>query len=143
IMMKQPGAWFALFGALLLVYRQRADQKRWRSLARNLLLYGSGVVLPFLVTCAALRLAGTFDEFWFWTIKYAADYGSIVPLSLGAQLFATNWLRTLDHLWLVWLIGLAGVIGSLAVPSVRKRGVFVVTFAFFSAGALSAGFYFR
>ena len=143
ILMKQPGIFFAIFGGFYLIYREVKQKTRLARLTGDILLYGSGVILPFAITCGLLRVVGTFDRFWFWTITYARDYGSVVPLSLGVYLFAHNWLRVVDHLWLVWAIALLGLLGLIFNRHCRNELLFLASFGFFSFLALSAGLYFR
>lgn len=143
LMMKQPGLFFGLFGLSWLFYSQWKNRTAWKTRIGELSTYLAGVALPFLVTCAALYCAGTFSNFWFWTIRYAADYGTVVSPSLGAYIFARNFLRALDHLWLVWLIAGIGLGSLLFARQFRRQLFFLVGLFICSALALGAGLYFR
>lgn len=143
LLMKQPGLFFAIFGGLYLIYLGIRQPLRPLRLIRNALVYIAGVVLPFAATCAYLQVAGTFDKFWFWTVTYARDYGSAVPLSVGIYAFAHNWLRVVDTLWLLWISAFIGLIALIAVRSFRRALWLICSFGCFSILALSAGLYFR
>jgi hypothetical protein len=143
LLMKQPGFFFGIFGGLYLIYLGMSQPLRLLQLIRNLLVYITGIVLPFAATCAWLQVAGSFDKFWFWTVTYARDYGSAVPLSVGIYAFAHNWLRVVDNLWLLWIGGLAGLVTLIAAPLLKKALWFVCSFGCFSILALSTGLYFR
>ena len=69
---KQPGLFFAIFGAMLLLRdaAQAPAPERRQCLAR-LGIFCAAVTLPFLAVCLWMRLAGTFHRFWFWTMVYA------------------------------------------------------------------------
>jgi hypothetical protein len=143
LLMKQPGLFFAIFGGVYLIYLGIKQPLRPLQLIRNVLVYVTGVVLPFAATCACLQVAGTFDKFWFWTVTYARDYGSAVPLAVGIYAFAHNWLRVVDSLWLLWIGAFTGLIALIGARSLRRALWFVCSFGCFSILALSAGFYFR
>jgi hypothetical protein len=51
---------------------------------RNL-TFELGAIVPFGIACLFLWRAGVFDKFWFWTISYAWQYGTLVPLQVGAK----------------------------------------------------------
>jgi hypothetical protein len=133
VIMKQPGIFFLLFGLTFLLVR---SPRPWRSIA----LFICGAVVPFVVTCALLRHAGVFDKFWFWSITYARQYGTRVSLPLAVEVFASAFPRVAGSSGGFWILALIGFLLSLW----RLRSQFFVPlFLFFSALALSAGFYFR
>src|SRR5262249_25825438 len=81
VLMKQPGLLFALFGmAYLFAHDYRARLKA-REIARRLLFFVLGAGAPLIITCLFLWKAGVFRRFWFWTVQYAAQYGSQVSLA--------------------------------------------------------------
>jgi hypothetical protein len=71
MVMKQPGAAFIAFGGVYLLVKR----------PRILPVYLAGAALPFGLTCLLLWRAGVFEKFWFWTVSYAKQYGSITSLS--------------------------------------------------------------
>ncbi len=142
-LMKQPGVFFVCFGSLyLLAHDWRARLRPKTVLLRNLFfIIGAG--LPCLVTGFLLWRAGVFEKFWFWTIKYATEYGSRVSVGEGVQLFAGHFLGVVGTAWPIWVLGFAGLIALAINKTLRRRAGFVTTFAVFSALAVCPGLYFR
>lgn len=143
LLMKQPGLLFVLFGSIyLLSHDWRAQLDAKKTFSRNL-LFLAGACAPFLFTGFTLWSAGVFEKFWFWTIKYAGQYGSQVPFGEGLQILAGHFWTVLGTAWPVWAIAVIGLIVSVTGPTVRNRAGFLITFAFLSALAVCPGFYFR
>ena len=143
LLMKQPGVFFVLFGAL---YLAASD---WRSgigikktLLRSLLLI-SGTIAPFLLTAAALWICGVFGKFWFWTVEYATRYGTQVSLHDGLQIFIAHFTSALGTAWPLWAIAAVGLIGCVARSRPRIAVRFLAPFALFSGMAVCPGLYFR
>jgi hypothetical protein len=69
---KQPGLFFGMFGAALLLREaaQAPGLQRRQWLAR-LGIFCAAAAAPFLAACLWMLLAGTFHRFWFWTMVYA------------------------------------------------------------------------
>lgn len=143
LLVKQPGLLFVLFGSIYLLSRDwRAPLDAKKISSRNL-LFLAGASAPIFFTGFALWSAGVFDQFWFWTIKYAGQYGSQVPFGEGLQILAGHFRGVLGTAWPIWAIAAIGLIACVISPAVRNRAGFLVTFAFFSALAVCPGFYFR
>jgi 4-amino-4-deoxy-L-arabinose transferase-like glycosyltransferase len=73
--MKQPGVFFFLFGALYILYdffSSRPAHSRKR-LVVNLGVFSAGAAAPLLIILAWVYTAGVFDKFWFWTVEYASS----------------------------------------------------------------------
>ncbi len=142
VLMKQPAIFFVLFGAIYLVSR---DISRFRPtiLLLRSLVFGIGVILPFAITCLVLSHAGVFKQFWFWTIDYAGQYGTLVPLAQAPQIFFNSVREVIGAGWALWL--LAGIGGVAGWWDQQRRGstVFLLSFLFSTALALCPGFYFR
>jgi len=87
--MKQPGIFFGIFALLYLIgvriYKTRAPA---RPLLIKCFIFISGLSIPYLLTCITLYALGVFQEFWFWTVLYAARYASIQSLPKGSLFFA-------------------------------------------------------
>ena len=143
LLMKQPGLFFVLFGVVYLFSRDRSEHVKLRQSALRSLIFLSGVTVPLLVACLLLWSAGVFEKFWFWTIKYAGQYGSQVPFGEGLQILAGHFWTVLGTAWPVWAIAVIGLIASVTSPTVRDRAGFLITFASFSILAVCPGFYFR
>jgi hypothetical protein len=142
-MMKQPGACFVPFALIYLIWKERQD---WRSLSEcsvKIVIFSCGVIVPFAMTCLLLWGAGVLKQFWFWTIDYAREYGSLVPLS-EAPLFLLNRAKeVIGANWALWILAGIGAVTGLWSQRIRASTVFLLGFLLFSALALSAGLYFR
>src|SRR5437870_13339438 len=141
--MKQPGLFFVLFGIVYLFSRDRGEHVKLRQSALRSLIFLLGVTVPLLVTCLLLWNVGVFEQFWFWTIKYAGQYGSQVSIADGLRIFANNLPNALGTAWPIWGIAASGLVMCMVNRTLRTRAVFLITFAFFSILAVCPGFYFR
>src|SRR5438132_8180144 len=143
LLMKQPGLFFVLFGVVYLFSHDRSEHVKLRQSAFGSLIFLLGVTVPLLVTCLLLWNVGVFEQFWFWTIKYAGQYGSQVSIEDGLRIFANNLPNALGTAWPIWGVAASGLVMCLVNRTLRTRAVFLTTFAFFSMLAVCPGFYFR
>src|SRR4029077_4331379 len=142
-LMKQPGLLFIPFGAIYIVWD---DLNRRRSLNRMLLrilIFVTGAAVPLGVTSLILWYAGVFDKFWFWTINYAWQYGSLVPLSQAPRFFFPSANEVVLTGWQVCRLAGIGTLTGLWDQRTRASALFLIGFLFFSALAVCPGFYFR
>jgi 4-amino-4-deoxy-L-arabinose transferase-like glycosyltransferase len=143
MLMKQPGLFFVIFAAVYLLSRDlRARLDVRRTIIRGA-LFLAGAATAFLITCLILWKAGVFDRFWFWTIKYAREYGSQVSLIEGTRMFGGHFFSAIGTAWPIWALAAIGLILCFVDPRLKARAGFLVTFAGFSALAVCPGFYFR
>ncbi|PYL15207.1 MAG: hypothetical protein DME30_11830, partial [Verrucomicrobia bacterium] len=143
LLMKQPGLFFVLFGVVYLFSHDRSEHVKLRQSALRGLIFLSGVTVPLLVACLLLWNVGVFEQFWFWTIKYAGQYGSQVSIADGLRIFANNLPNAVGTAWPIWAIAASGLVICMVNRTLRTRAVFLTTFAFFSILAVCPGFYFR
>ena len=143
LLMKQPGLFFVLFGIVYLFSRGRSEHVKLRQSALRSLIFLLGVTVPLLVTCLLLWNVGVFEQFWFWTIKYAGRYGSQVSIADGLRILANNLPNAVGTAWPIWGIAASGLVMCMVNRTLRTRAVFLTTFAFFSILAVCPGFYFR
>ncbi len=144
ILMKQPGAAFLAFAALYLAWRHlRARPVNWRRLAADEGMLALGAAVPLAATALALRAAGVFDTFWFWTIDYAREYGSIVPLSESANWFVQGLEECTGAAAGIWTLGAVGLVAAAWDRRVRAAAPLLGGLLVFSFIATSAGFYYR
>ncbi|HEY6136620.1 MAG TPA: glycosyltransferase family 39 protein, partial [Thermoanaerobaculia bacterium] len=129
VLMKQPGFAFAAFGVLWML-----AEKRWRDAG----LVAAGGATVAAVTAIALAAAGVFGRFWFWTIRYAAEYASETTLAEGKRFFLAQFGAIVGWTPALWIAIAVGI----ALLLVEKR-LFVPTLIVFSFLATSAGLYFR
>ncbi|HWX21602.1 MAG TPA: hypothetical protein VN578_16995 [Candidatus Binatia bacterium] len=84
-----------------------------KSIFAELAVFASGWMMPYVLTCLVLLVAGGFSQFWFWTVSYAAKYAAAVPLVNGPELLKAAvsaavgpnivlWLLPWAGLWLMW-----------------------------------------
>ena len=142
-LMKQPGLLFIPFGAIYIVWN---DLNRRLSLDRMLLrtlIFVTGAAVPLGVTSLVLWHAGVLDKFWFWTIDYAWQYGSLVPLSQARQIFLGSANDVVLTGWPIWMLAGIGALTGISDQRTRASILFLIGFLFFSALAVCPGFYFR
>jgi len=143
LLMKQPGLFFVLFGVVYLFSHDRSEHVKLRQSALRSLIFLLGVTVPLLVTCLLLWNVGVFEQFWFWTIKYAGRYGTQGSIADGLRIFANNLPNAVGTAWPIWGIAASGLVMCIVNRTLRTRAVFLTTFAFFSILAVCPGFYFR
>ena len=143
LLMKQPAVFFPLFAAIYLVAGNLHRGAQAKKILVQGLTFSAGVILPLGVTCLVLWRIGVFEKFWFWTIDYARQYGSLVPFSVARQIFAYSAEEVVLGSWPIWILAGIGLGAGLWEPRTRRTAVFLLGFFFFSALAICPGFYFR
>lgn len=144
VLMKQPAVLFALFGAIYLVANDLRHQNRpEKKMLLRTLIFSTGVLFPLGITCLVFWRIGVFDRFWFWTIDYAREYGSLVPFSQAPGFFFYSAKEVIVAGWPIWMLAGVGLVAGLWEHRTRTAAVFLVVFLLFSVLALCAGFYFR
>jgi len=143
VLMKQPAVFFALFGAVYLVANYIRQQVRSEKVLLRTLIFSAGVFLPLGITSLLLWRIGVFDRFWFWTIDYARQYGSLVPSSQAPRFFWYSAKEVIVAGWPIWTLAGVGLVAGLWERRTRPIAVFLLVFLLFSVLALCAGFYFR
>src|SRR5437899_6296339 len=151
-LMKQPALLFIPFGAIYLLWndvRQRLTPKK--ILLRNLIFWVAAIV-PLGITCLILWHAGVLDKFWFWTVRYAGQYGTFLvseiysgrwPLSRAMQVSLQSVTEAIGIGWVLWALAGLGLIVGLWDRSSRANTNFLLGLLVFSALAVCQGFYFR
>jgi hypothetical protein len=144
-LMKQQGICFGLFGLAFLVWTAAKNRERWsRFFAGKMLAFGTGLVLPFALTCLWLAIAGVFGRFWFWTVVYARAYESELPLKTGCHDYLLAHLQQTRGLSIgFWALALAGLLAAACQQKFRRTMWFVLALWLFSFLGTAAGFYFR
>jgi hypothetical protein len=143
LLMKQPGVFFALFGAIYLVSSDLYRRFQLKTILLRSLIFSSGVILPFGITCLLLWYRGVSDKFWFWTIDYARQYASLVPFGQALQIFFYSAREVIVAGWPIWMLAGIGLVVGLWEQRTRAGTLFLLGFLIFSALALCPGFYFR
>lgn len=144
LVMKQHGVFFVLVGVAALVRRWRKQQPASTAEAAKAGgCYLLGAATPLALTCLVVALAGAWDRFWFWTVVYAGQYASHIPLADGVWLLAQSAARIIAAAPLPTLLALAGLWWlTRSEAAVRHR---LTVFALLATSFLSVcpGFYFR
>jgi 4-amino-4-deoxy-L-arabinose transferase-like glycosyltransferase len=143
LLMKQPAVFFALFGTIYLVSSNLHRRVRAKRILVLCLTFSAGVILPLGITCLLLWRIGVFERFWFWTIDYALQYGSLVPFSQAPRIFFYSTKEMIVAGWPIWMLAGIGLVAGLWEPRTRSIAIFLLGFLFFSALTLCPGFYFR
>src|SRR5947207_1584253 len=120
VLMKQPAVFFIVFAAIYLVFKDVQRGFGLKSILVRTLFFSTGVILPLGIASFFLWRAGVFDKFWFWTIDYARQYGSLIPLSQAPQIFLRSVEEVIGAGWALW--GLAGVGAAVGLCNQRMRG---------------------
>ncbi len=149
-LMKQPGVFFLLFGAIHIVYRHFSTTKEPlsktlsnRTLFFNLGIYAAGAAVPLLVILVWIYYAGTFDRFWFWTVEYASKYAAQIPLAYAFSSFSHQFPPVVDGFLLFWAFSVLGFIVMFFPRTLKVDRVFVLLFTLLSFLSICPGFYFR
>jgi hypothetical protein len=155
-LMKQPGMFFCLFGAVLIVWfeiklfqelvqarqlRTKKPQFNWERCFKRLGTYSLGVILPFGLTCFLLWRAGVFQHFWFWIFTYVQSYGSAVSGPQGFNYLLQHFESGADVL--LWILGGVGLIILLFDRKPGDRKLIILTLLAVSLIAVCPGLYFR
>ena len=143
VLMKQPAVFFAIFAAIYLIANNVYRRFRFKKIVLRTLIFSAGVILPFGITCLLLWRLGVFQRFWFWTIDYARQYSSLVPLNQAPRIFFYSVMEVITAGWPIWMLAVIGLLAGLWKKRTRPIAVFLLVFVFFSALALCPGFYFR
>ena len=144
ILMKQHGVVIALWAAIFLTVATLGKSgispgKRLRTIA----IFGAAMILPFALCCLILWRAGVFGKFWFWTITYAWQYASIVPLSESPRFLWQGSRHALVKGFLLLPFAAAGALLLWFDGRLAKSRLWVFSFGAASALSVSPDFYFR
>jgi hypothetical protein len=143
VLMKQPAVFFAVFAAIYLIANSVYRRFRFKTMVLRTLIFSAGVILPLGITCLLLWQLGVFERFWFWTIDYARQYGSLVQLSQAPRILFDTMMEVITAGCPIWMLSGIGLLAGLWSKRTRPAAVFLLAFVFFSALAVCPGFYFR
>ncbi len=143
-LVKQHGVAFVGMGGLyVLICQLQKQPKDLKRLAFICLLFVTGVIVPYALTCLIFMLAGIFGKFWFWTVKYAMAYTSQVPLSEAWEIFKDRAVYATRSARLIWILSGIGLTALAWDRQSRQKALFIGMFTVFSFLAICPGFYFR
>ena len=144
VMMKQQGVFLGIFGGLYLNYLELQKSPIPKGqIVQRMIGYALGCVVPFLLVCLWLSIAGVFPAFWHWTIEYAREYTSILPLDAGLANLKFQLVTMFQAAPLLWAAGIIGIVVAIASKAAAGKRFFL--FGFLLAAFLTTvpGFYFR
>ena len=157
-LMKQHGIFFALFGIAYLIWilnvegrttenNSRAGRSRITHHASRVMpfsLFLTGLLVPYLLTCLVLWLAGAIKPFFFWTISYAGKYASAIPIAKAGDMLRAALQTGGGPGLLFWLLpGLAAVMMWWEQRLTPSKRFFLTALTLSSFLAMSIGLYFR
>lgn len=143
-LMKQSGAFFGLFGLLLIAGEAFRDRPiRWKGLLLDLVTLAFGILLPYALLVALMAWQGVLGRFWFWTVDYARQYATEIDLKTGFLLFRSGISPVVLNNPLIWWLAAAGLIGTWFTKAGRKVAPFLTLFFLFSFLAVCPGLFFR
>lgn len=142
VVMKQPAIIFGVFGWAYLLFADLRNRLPKKQILGRSLAFAGGAAIPVALTLFLLWWAGVFEKFWFWTIQYASEYGSLVPPSAVPVELSVRLNEILPTHAPLLLLAIAGLIATL-LSGTWSRRFFNVGFLLASVVALSAGLYFR
>ena len=142
-LMKQPGLLFIPFAAICIVWNDVRGRLPLNRIFPRILIFATGAAVPLGVTSLILWRTGVFDTFWFWTIKYAWQYGSLVPVSQAPQNFLSSANDVVLTAWPIWMLACLGALTGLWNQRTRPSVLFLTGFFVVAGLAVCPGFYFR
>ena len=144
ILIKQPAALIALWAAMAFaVTRFRRTETPIGKRLGAIAAFGTGIILPFALCCLVLWRAGVFEKFWFWTIAYARQYASLIPISAVPMIFWKTFCLVTVSVFLLWLVVAAGLGMVWFDKRLRPTRLWLLGFSLASALTICPGFYFR
>jgi len=150
--MKQPALLFIPVGVLYLLWNDIHRRFALKEIVLRNLIFGIAAIVPFGITCLILWYAGVLDKFWFWTIRYASEYGSFLmgaiysgrwPLARAMHVFAIRIAEAIDIGWVLWALAGLGLVFGIVDRRSRFAAIFLLALFVFSALAVCQGLYFR
>lgn len=139
-LMKQPAAFFCLFGAGWLAWTGR---NRMREMAVNLALFTLAGATPLMLLCLAVWSAGAWDRFWFWTVTYGSQYASVLSWTQGRAALSSSFGAIASANWLLLLLSAAGLVRLWRSGLDRRTATLLSAWLAASLLAVVPGFYFR
>jgi 4-amino-4-deoxy-L-arabinose transferase-like glycosyltransferase len=141
-LMKQQGVFFGAFGGCYLIWNG-VGKRNFSGMVKTILIYSSGVLLPFVCLCFLMAWEGVFSRFWFWTFTYAHSYVAITTWANGLGWLTLHLKSALKASVGLWLLGIMGLLLGLFYQTLRARTLFVAGFWVFAFLGTATGLYFR
>jgi hypothetical protein len=144
VLMKQHAAVIALWAAIVFTVTtfREIEIPSVRRLTM-IAIFGVAMILPFALCCLILWHAGVFERFWFWTIDYARQYASVVPISAVPLFFWQGTRHALVKGFLILPFAVAGLVFVWRDERLAGSKVWLFSFGVASALSVCPDFYFR
>jgi len=144
ILMKQHGAVIALWAAIFFTATNLSKSEcLFGKRLGAVTVFGTAMILPFALCCLILWHAGVFEKFWFWTVEYAREYASVVPLSASPRFLWQGSRHALVQGFLLLPFAAAGGLLLWFDDRLSKSRLLVFSFALASVLSVFPDFYFR
>jgi len=143
-LMKQQAVFLILFAGLFLLFYLKTEKKLSLSeIIKRLLLFSSGVVIPYALIFIIILCTGQFHTFWLWTVQYASQYEGVKGIDTIGIYFKSSFVPAWRVYNYLWIMALAGVLVLFWSPYTRLQKLFVSGYIVASTCVLCSGFYFR
>ena len=119
--MKQPGGAFVAFGVCAVCVRARV----WRRAALEAIMLVAAAALPYALTCAIMLVVGAAGPFWFWTVTYAREYVTMIPLADGLAALRAEGGHVIGSATALWLLATLGLTAPAWDAPARRAAVFL------------------
>lgn len=135
VVMKQPGAFFVACGAAWIA----ASGASPAGVVRALAAFGVGAALPYAAVCLAMLAGGAFEPFWFWTVVYLREYGTMIDAASGLPELYGQLGRMLAASPLTWLLAASGVAALVTSRFDRRARLQIAALVVTSAATVVPG----
>ena len=143
-LMKQQAVFFLLFGGIMvLAHYFTVKPLRFLPMVKQGFIYTLGGILPYALTALALKMAGAFDKFWFWTVEYAGKYAAGLSFKDGKATFNESFQPMWQEFKIFWLLFLAGLVLLFLSRFTVRQKLTALLFTIFAFLTVVPGFYFR
>jgi hypothetical protein len=144
VLMKQHAAIIAAWAGLSFACGKIFGSKASRnSRVVAVSVYGCAMLLPLALCCLWLWHAGVFAKFKFWTIDYAREYATGVPLRNATFYFWHGFSRVTAIGGLLWLLAAGGFLFLWLDARWKNSRTWFLGLCAASALAVCPDFYFR
>jgi len=132
---KQPGIFFGISAAVYIFW--------YSGRIKRVLLFLTGLIMPFIIMCLYLYAAKALSIFWFWTFIYARVYVSSATLLQSLIGFCLKTPNAIKSSWILWIIAVIGFANLLRIKTEPKKRVFLLLFSIASILSILPGSHFR
>jgi len=144
VLMKQHGLFFIVFAAVYVIWDEYSIRHgSLRDSMAKIVKLSLGAAIPLGLTILLLWREGVLGKFWFWTFKYATNYVTEQPLSVGLHFLLNNFRAIVGASVVLWVLAGVGAIAMWSSSQARETRIFLIGLLSASILAIVPGFYFR